>query len=100
MAVNSLMECSICLQVFKDHRILPCGLTFCLPCIQKTNNRLCPLCKREWTLPTRDMRSLPKNIIVENFIRSLPSVVGNDSYGTVKYFCTACWDPSCEECGH
>ena len=104
IAVNSLLECSVCLQVFQDPRILPCGHTFCLPCLQKTSNRLCPLCKREWTLPTSDTCSLPKNFTVENFIASLPSVShcaveGNDSHGTVKYFCIDCWDPLCEECG-
>ena len=104
LAVNSLLECSICFQVFRDPRVLPCGHTFCFPCIQKTENQLCSLCKRKWTPPVNDVQSLPKNFTVENFITSLPSlsycaVVGNNSHGAVKYFCTDCWDPLCEECG-
>ena len=69
-AVNSLLECSECLQVFQDPRNLPCGHTFCLQCIKKANNRLCSLCKREWSLPANGLQALPKNFIVENWIRS------------------------------
>ena len=98
VAVNSLLECSICLQVFQDPRNLPCGHTFCLRCIQQTNNRLCSLCKRKWTLPASGWQELPKNFITEKCITSLPSishcaVAGNNSHGAVKYLCIDCWDP-------
>ena len=104
LAVNSLLECSICLQVFQDPRNLSCGHTFCLKCIEKTNNRLCALCKREWSPPAKGLLGLPKNFVVENFTTSLPSishcaVAGNNSHGNVKYFCIDCWDPLCEKCG-
>ena len=104
IAVNSLLECSICLQVFQDPRNLPCGHTFCLRCIQKIGNRLCSLCKREWTLPANGLQELPKNFIAENCITSLPSishcaVAGNSSHGAVKFLCIDCWDPLCDKCG-
>ena len=104
IAVNSLLECSVCLQVFQDPRNLPCGHTFCLQCIQNTNNRLCSLCKGEWSLPTNGWQGLPKNFIVENCITSLPSisycaVAGDSSHGAVKFLCIDCWDPLCDKCG-
>ena len=104
IAVNSLLECSICLQILQDPRNLPCGHTFCLQCIKKTNNRLCSLCKREWSLPANGWQGLPKNFIVENCITSLPSishcaVAGNSSHGAVKFLCIDCWDPLCDKCG-
>ena len=104
VAVNSLLECSVCLQVFQDPRMLQCGHTFCLQCIQKTTNRLCALCKTEWFLPTNGLQELPKNFVVESFITSLPSVyhcavAGNSSHGPAKYLCIDCWDPMCEKCG-
>ena len=104
-AVNSLLECSECLQVFQDPRNLPCGHTFCLQCIKKTNNRLCSLCKGEWSLPANGWQELSKNFIVEkNCITSLPSishcaVAGNSSHGAVKFLCIDCWDPLCDKCG-
>ena len=104
IAVNSLLECSICLQVFQDPRNLPCGHTFCLRCIQKISNRFCSLCKREWSLSVNGWQELPKNFIVESCITSLPSishcaVAGNSSLGPVKFLCIDCWDPLCDECG-
>ena len=105
IAVNSLLECSVCLQVFQDPRNLPCGHTFCLRCIQNISNRLCSLCKREWSLPENGCQGLPKNFIAENCITSLPSishctVAGNSSHGAVKFLCIDCWDPLCDKCGH
>ena len=104
IAVNSLLECSVCLQVFQDPRNLPCGHTFCLRCIQSINNRLCSLCKREWNLPANGWQGLPKNFIVDNCITSLPSishcaVAENSSHGAVKFLCIDCWDPLCDKCG-
>ena len=104
IAVNSQLECSVCLQVFQDPRNLPCGHTFCLRCIQNISNRLCSLCKREWSLPANGWQGLPKNFIAENCITSLPSishcaVAGNSSHGAVKFFCIDCWDSLCEKCG-
>ena len=104
IAVNSLLECSVCLQVFQDPRNLPCGHTFCLRCIQNISNRLCSLCKRKWSLPANGLQDLPKNFIVENCITSLPSishcaVAGNSSHGAVKFLCIDCWDPLCDKCG-
>ena len=101
---NSLLECSICFQVFQNPRMLPCGHTFCLQCIQQTNGRLCPLCKKEWSLPANGLQGLPKNFIAESFIKYFPSVsqcavAGNSSHGLVEYFCTDCWDPLCQKCG-
>ena len=93
-----------CLDVFKNPRNLPCGHTFCLQCIQKTNNQLCALCKKDWTLPDNGFQGLPKNFIVDSFITSLPSVsncavAGNSSHGPVEYFCLSCWEPLCVKCG-
>ena len=104
IAVNSLLECSVCLQVFQDPRNLPCGHTFCLRCIQNISNRLCSLCKREWSLPVNGWQGLPKNFIVENCITSLPSishcaVAENSSHGAVKFLCIDCWEPLCDKCG-
>ena len=107
VAVNSLMECSICLQVYQDPRNLPCGHTFCLECLKSTQNPLCPLCKTPWAHPVNGLQNLPKNFIVANFITSLPSLTkcaltDSATHGPVKFFCVNCWDPLCEKCadGH
>jgi tripartite motif-containing protein 2/3 len=68
-AINAArIECSLCLHVFEDPRILPCGHTFCLQCIVRqvasnsdTASFLCSLCRQVCTLSDGDAGKLPKN---------------------------------------
>ena len=105
--LNTLLGCSMCLQIYQDPRILPCGHTFCLSCLQHIKHPVCYQCKQKWAIPAKGFQDLPKNFIVENFISSFPSVTkcslaGNENHGPTKYFCINCWDPLCEICakGH
>ena len=38
-------ECPICLDKESDSHVIPCGHMFCFDCIQKLNDRKCPLCR-------------------------------------------------------
>ena len=105
--VNSLLECCICLDAYQDPRILPCGHTFCLKCIQRNASEVCSYCKTNFSLPATGFQGLPTNFVVESFITSLPSVSQcalsrGDKHGPVEYFCIDCWDPLCATCceGH
>lgn len=40
--------CSICLSNYIDPRILPCGHSFCLLCLQKLDKLRCPLCQLQF----------------------------------------------------
>lgn len=64
-------ECSICLEAFRDPRLLPCGHAFCTPCLRQLvdNNdpiyslfrRLrCPLCRSSVAVPVRGARGFPR----------------------------------------
>ena len=72
-AISSLLECGICLEVYKDPRMLPCGHTFCVTCIRSSRQDTCALCKRQFAGVVID--ELPRNYVVESFISSLPSSV-------------------------
>ena len=67
---------TLCLNVFDDPRNLPCGLTFCLKCIQKLvdNNKdkqpSCALCRKLWTVPAEGLQSLMRNFVLNNFVQS------------------------------
>ena len=105
--VNSLLECCICLDAYQDPRILPCGHTFCLKCIQRNASQVCSYCKAHFSLPATGFQGLPKNFVVESFIASLPSVSlcalsQGKKHGLVEYFCIDCWEPLCAVCcqGH
>ena len=110
--VDSLLECSICLQVYQDPRLLPCGHTFCLKCLQKLvnvrkdnlNQLPCSLCRNPWIVPADGLCNFPKNFIATDFITSLSSTnqcgeTGeNEQHDKAEYFCLDCWEPLCYIC--
>jgi hypothetical protein len=107
--LNSKLECSVCYQVFTDPRILPCGHTFCLKCLQdiekaaagKSNNIPCPQCRAEFQASSQNLQDLPKNFTVAQLICSLPanSQCANDSqHGPAQHVCLDCWDALCDTC--
>lgn len=76
----------MCLDSFKDPRMLPCGHTFCLECLQKyiqcqtTNDhdteeqsaeseKVCSLCRKTWNVPK--LNDLPKNFVVHGLLTIL-----------------------------
>ena len=106
LAVKSLLECSICRQVYQDPRNLCCGHSFCLKCIQNqfmTDNKVCPLCKEKWVLPAGGFQGLSKNFVLNNFIASLPSIpkcsfARDNDHASAAFFCMDCWNSLCEKC--
>ena len=94
-AVNSLLECSICYEIYQDHHILPCHHTFCLNCIKKIIGLpcVCSLCKSSCIQPpANDLKKLPKDYVVDSFITSLPSfsacfLAGEEKQNKIKYSC-------------
>src|SRR6218665_2036841 len=70
-------ECSICMSVFNDPRMLPCIHTFCFECLKHTaeagqknpGDRMnCPLCRRDFIIPADGMNGLQKNFFMEKFL--------------------------------
>ena len=62
------IECDLCLEVFTDPRILPCGHTFCFKCLcmvaKSSEGRIfsnCVVCRTAWSEPIGGMSNLPKN---------------------------------------
>ena len=110
--VDPILECSICLQVYQDPRLLPCGHTFCLKCLQELVDKRksdsaqlsCCLCRSPWTVQPDAISSLPKNFIAIEFISSLSSVIqcgetgSDEKHDKVEHFCIDCWEPLCSSC--
>ena len=107
--INSLLECSLCLNVFDDPRNLPCGHTFCLKCVQKLVDKnknkqpSCVLCRKLWTVSAEGLQGLMRNFVLNNFVQSFgqqtDSVIkcallsDGDDHETAECFCIDCWDP-------
>lgn len=68
----SYTSCLICLERFQKPKVLPCGHTFCLKCIQKmveTSFNQCPKCEDKFSLPSSGNASdFPTNFDLLNAI--------------------------------
>ena len=71
-----VVECSICCEIYKDPRSLPCVHSFCLECIEgfsrgkNPGDRVeCPLCRNEFKIPRNGVIGLPKNFFIEKMKR-------------------------------
>jgi len=69
---GGINECSICVEVFKNPKSLPCLHTFCLDCIKTyaKNRRVgervaCPLCRKLFTIPPGGLDELPHNFWID-----------------------------------
>ena len=74
--LDDITECSICTEVYTDPRVLSCVHTYCLKCIEAWSKDkepgdevACPLCRKEFTLPSNGVSDLPKNFLVANILQ-------------------------------
>lgn len=85
-------ECSVCLERFRDPRILPCGHFFCTDCLDtmlRSNNlRDCPQCRSP--VNCKDVLSLPKKENEEKLENISPNFVLGSSVLMHSAFCDAC----------
>ncbi|XP_023931083.1 tripartite motif-containing protein 2-like [Lingula anatina] len=65
---ENFLTCHICLEEYKDPRVLPCYHTFCLECIADhaakngvQNKFSCPVCRNEAPVPPGGLETLVKN---------------------------------------
>jgi len=118
--LDDMTVCPICTEVYTDPRVLLCGHTFCLKCIetwskdkQSGHNVACPLCRKELTLPGNGVSDLPKNFFVADFLqmKELSSVEsktrgcevcsGGDEATEMKVatvYCVECQHKLCQAC--
>lgn len=115
-----IVECPICSGGIANNRILPCGHTFCLECLErykrssksKGKQLPCPVCRIEFTIPKDGCSSLPKNILVEKLLelnnydsnRDDPEDVqycdtcDRDGHAVAKLHCIECDQNLCPDC--
>lgn len=53
--LGELIKCSICFEIFKEPKILPCKHTFCRSCLSQVQSNSCrircPLCSQQFNVP-------------------------------------------------
>ena len=73
---SSLLECSICLEEMTKPKILPCGHSFCLTCLNRTADRnnkkvLCAICRKKHRLPKFGVKGFPNNFTLVALLDSM-----------------------------
>ncbi|KAM4043645.1 LOW QUALITY PROTEIN: E3 ubiquitin/ISG15 ligase TRIM25-like [Anomaloglossus baeobatrachus] len=96
------LECSICLDVYRDAVTLSCGHNFCQLCIDQHLKRQdvsgvysCPECRAEFQERPTQQRNITLCNVVENFLSA-------HQYDAL-YFCSYCMDapvPAVKSCLH
>ncbi|KAL3831636.1 hypothetical protein ACJMK2_023364 [Sinanodonta woodiana] len=82
--INELLRCPICLDRFKNPKLLPCQHTFCeTPCLQGLIDRLtrllrCPECRAQHRVPFEGVSAFPNNRTILNFLE-LPAQARSSS---------------------
>ncbi|XP_041432516.1 E3 ubiquitin/ISG15 ligase TRIM25-like [Xenopus laevis] len=102
--VREELSCSICLSIYTDPVMLPCGHNFCQDCIGKvldtqegSGSYTCPECREEYQERPALHRNRTLGNIAEKFLPTQPEP------GETEILCTYCDSPvpavkSCEQC--
>ncbi|KAI8498637.1 hypothetical protein Bbelb_238390 [Branchiostoma belcheri] len=119
---GDFLECTICLEPYKDPKILPCLHTFCKDCLEKfvakqgeAKDRFpCPTCRIETVLPEGGVAGVKNNFFVlslRDTVDAHKSLVSkeddkvtcdNCEEHVANFGCVVCEEFLCEECarGH
>ena len=80
-------KCPLCDDTFTCPKVLPCFHTFCLPCLEKTqefpDKVICPKCRQETLLPPEGVVSLISDYAVSNLLETF-------ALETTALHCTGC----------
>lgn len=112
---EEFLTCSICFEIYKDPKTLPCLHSFCKDCINKLrqekagkNSYPCPICRELFQLPEDGADDLKTNFCLKNlidFVTSTKEVKKLCSFCRIKgetidatSLCLTCNDLLCPEC--
>lgn len=112
---EEFLTCSICFEIYKDPKTLPCLHSFCKDCINNLrqenagiNSYPCPICRELFQLPEDGADDLKTNFCLKNlidFVTSTNEVKKLCSFCGIKgenidatSLCLTCNDLLCPEC--
>ncbi|KAJ8033242.1 E3 ubiquitin-protein ligase TRIM56 [Holothuria leucospilota] len=93
---EDFLHCSICINRFKDPKVLPCIHSFCLDCLEKYVQRLksnklpCPTCRKVCDLTETGVKGLQTNFHLVNLGERMDLLERLDSSKSNTYTCDSC----------
>ncbi|XP_078602835.1 uncharacterized protein LOC144876915 [Branchiostoma floridae x Branchiostoma japonicum] len=116
---DEFLVCQVCLEDFKQPKMLPCLHTFCQPCLEKllatepVGKLDCPTCRQDVPLPRNGVQGLKSNFLVgklrdilqqqpkgetsETREDGVPCTVCEDGK-SAQFYCLDCADYLCQTC--
>ena len=99
------LACSVCYQVFRNPKYLPCHHSFCEECLErllKESKITCPECRGEATVPVRGVKGLPNNFLINRLVDEL--ILKRKVDGEEEVRCDKCEEDDavvsyCPDCG-
>ncbi|XP_078691194.1 tripartite motif-containing protein 2-like [Branchiostoma floridae x Branchiostoma belcheri] len=117
---EEFLVCQICLEDFRQPKVLPCLHTFCQPCLERLLARVgklsCPTCRQDVPgLPQNGVQGLKSNFLVgklHDILQKQPKRKGEtsepqekrvpctacDRGNPAEFFCMECTDYLCQVC--
>ena len=99
--ISKHLECPVCLDIYRDPRILPCdagGHTLCKGCIDdlvKGASLTCPVCRADHDVPRGGTRKFLRNMMAAGLVDSMCPECRS---GEPEIMCTHCDKMLCETC--
>lgn len=93
---EDFLHCSICINRFKDPKVLPCIHSFCLDCLEKyvlrlkSNKLPCSTCRKVCDLTETGVKGLQTNFHLVNLAERMDLLERLDSSKSNTYTCDSC----------
>ena len=111
-AIETLLNCSVCLEVFECPKLLRCGHTFCLECLEQmvadqASVITCPLCNQKTLKPPEGLTDLVDDFRVsqirDGLLAAMEQATPQEkcdicSQGTAYTHCFQCCRDMCDTC--
>ncbi|XP_023210460.1 RING finger protein nhl-1-like [Centruroides sculpturatus] len=107
--LDQLLTCAICLDRYRNPKLLPCQHTFCMdPCLEglidyARRQIKCPECRAEHRIPYQGVQAFPTNVTLVRFLELHRDITGEEPEPPTSMMerCTVCSEKSyLERCAH